>query len=319
MLARPDPGECATTGEAPDFNAVVGGHQLSLNEGNVSWRAGVNWTPNDATLLYGNVSKGYKNGQFPTLPGSALVQLIPVVQEELLAYEVGVKATLADDTLQVNAAVFYYDYTDKQIRGALEDFIFGSLPALVNVPESRVQGFEVVATWLPVDGLRITPSISLADSKVQGEFRNFDPFFKGGNAGTKDFSGQDFPQAPEFQANLNVSYSWEVTAGWSAFVGANLNYQEETFSFFVDECKEPGVPCTKTDAQIISGDSDLPIPDRTLLDLRAGVQNDEWKLWLWGRNVTDEHYWTRNSKVNDSIVRFTGMPATYGVTVSYSN
>ena len=49
----------------------------------------------------------------------------------------------------------------------------------------------------------------------------------------------------------------------------------------VDECKEPGVPCTKVDAQIIAGDSDLPIPDRTLVDLRFGVENDQWKLWLW--------------------------------------
>jgi iron complex outermembrane receptor protein len=118
---------------------------------------------------------------------------------------------------------------------------------------------------------------------------------------------------------LDVSYDWEVAGGWMAFVGANVNYQDETTSFFVDECKEPGVPCTKTDAEIISGDSDLPIPSRTLVDLRAGIENDHWKLFLWGRNVTDEYYWTRASKVNDSIVRLAGMPRTYGITVSYFN
>lgn len=314
-----DPLACATTGPAPTFNSVAGGHKGSLDEDNTSWRVGLNWDASDSTMIYGNVSKAYKNGQFPTLPGSAEVQLFPVVQEELLAYEIGAKSTLADGSLQLNGAIFYYDYEDKQIRGALEDAIFGSLPALVNVPESHVQGFELIATWLPIEGLNISPSVSWADTEVDGTFRNFDPFFKPGNTGTKDFSGQDFPQAPELQANLNISYNWELTNGWTAFVDANVNYQEETTSFFVDECKEPGVPCTKTDAEIISGDSDLPVPSRTLVDLRAGVENDQWKLWFWGRNVTDEFYWTRNAKVNDSLVRFPGMPQTYGVTVSYRN
>ncbi len=315
----PEPGECGTTGYAPTFNPVVGGHKDSLDEDNTSWRIGLNWTMNNDTLIYGNVSKGYKNGQFPTLPGSAAIQLVPVVQEELLAYEIGLKTTLFEDTLQLNAATFYYDYTDKQVRGALEDSIFGSLPALVNVPDSEVRGVEMLITWLPIEGLRISPSVSYADSEVEGSFRNFDAFFKAGNAGTKDFSGQDFPHAPELQANLDVSYYWEVARNWTAFAGVNANYQEQTFSFFVDKCKEPGVPCTKTDAQILSGDSDLPIPSRTLVDLRLGVENDRWKIWLWGRNVTDKYYWTRNSKVNDSIVRFAGMPRMYGITFSVRN
>jgi len=313
-----EPGECSTTGAAPDFNPVPNGHDLSLDEDNTSWRVGVNWAMNDETLVYGNVSKAYKNGQFPTLPGSALVQLQAVVQEELLAYEIGAKSTLLDGSLQLNGAVFYYDYTDKQILGALEDPVFGALPALVNVPESSVQGYELIATWLPIDGLTISPSVSYADTEVDGTFRNFDAFFKPGfNDGTKDFSGQDFPQAPELQANLAITYSWAVMNGWTAFVGTNVNYQEETHSFFVDECKEPGVPCTREDAQEISGDTTLPVPDRTLVDVRAGIENNNWKIWAWGRNVTDEYYWTRHSKVNDTIVKLTAMPRTYGISVSY--
>ena len=312
------PGECSTTGPGPDFNPVPTGHNLSLNEDNTSWRVGVNWAANDTTLVYGNVSKAYKNGQFPTLPGSAISQLQPVVQEELLAYEIGAKATLADGSVQLNAAAFYYDYEDKQILGALEDAIFGSLPALVNVPESHVQGFELVATWLPVAGLSIAPSVSFADTEVDGEFRNFDAFFGGTNSGTKDFSGQDFPQAPELQANLAVNYTWEVMDGWTAFVGANVNYQEETNSFFVDECKEAGVTCTREDAGELSGDTTLPVPERTLVDVRAGLENDNWKVWFWGRNVTDEYYWTRHSKVNDAIIKLPAMPRTYGISASYA-
>ncbi len=95
----------------------------------------------------------------------------------------------------------------------------------------------------------------------------------------------------------------------------------ETSSFFVDECvdecKEPGVPCTREDAQELSGDTTLPVPQRTLVDVRAGIENNQWKVWLWGRNVTDEYYWTRYRKVNDSIIRLPAMPRTYGITASY--
>jgi len=313
------PGQCATTGPAPTFNPDPNGHKLSLNEDNTSWRVGVNWAMNDETLVYGNISKAFKNGQFPTLSGSAYPQIQAVVQEELLAYEIGAKSTLADGSVQLNAAAFYYDYTDKQLLGALEDPVFGSLAALVNVPESHVKGFEFSATWLPLDGLTISPSLSYADTEVDGTFRNFDAFFNGStNSGSKNFSGNDFPQAPELQWNLAITYNWEVMDGWTAFVGTNVNYQDETNSFFVDQCKEAGVSCTRTDAGEISGDTTLGVPDRTLVDLRAGIENNNWKVWLWGRNVTDEYYWTRHSKVNDSILKLPAMPRTYGITASYS-
>jgi outer membrane receptor protein involved in Fe transport len=35
------------------------------------------------------------------------------------------------------------------------------------------------------------------------------------------------------------------------------------------------------------------------------------------RNATDKHYWTSSLHVNDVLLRYTGMPRTYGVTVTY--
>ncbi len=115
-----------------------------------------------------------------------------------------------------------------------------------------------------------------------------------------------------------MTYSWAMMDGWTAFVGTNVNYQEKTNSFFVDECKEPGLPCTREDAGQISGDTTLPVPERTLVDVRAGIENNNWRVWLWGRNVTDEYYWTRHSKVNDTILKLTAMPRTYGISATYS-
>jgi len=57
---------------------------------------------------------------------------------------------------------------------------------------------------------------------------------------------------------------------------------------------------------------------RALLDVRAGIERGPWRAWVWGRNITDKHYWNAASHVNDVLLRYTGMPATYGATVTYS-
>jgi len=50
-----------------------------------------------------------------------------VVQEKLTAYELGLKATLADRKVQANVSVFYYDYADKQISTYFADPIYTAL------------------------------------------------------------------------------------------------------------------------------------------------------------------------------------------------
>ncbi|HEU4430584.1 MAG TPA: TonB-dependent receptor [Myxococcota bacterium] len=326
------PGNCASFGPPPLYRPEPAGFTDELDEDNVSWRVGLNYNVTPDILAYANVSKGYKSGSFPTVASAAFYQLFPAKQEELLAYEVGGKAGLFDGTLQLNGAFFYYDYTDKQVLGAVADLIFGSLPALVNVPESHVIGFELSSIWQPLDGLRIAPSVSYAKSEIDGTFRNFDPFFNTANNGaTKDFAGEPFPNAPDWQVNVDTQYEWPI-GDWSAFVGANVNYQAETRGFFYDRCNETGIDsvtgrpitCTKDYIGSIPAASrngpnatDLVINARALLDVRAGVQRGAWRAWAWGRNITDKHYWTASSHVNDVLLRYTGMPATYGVTVSY--
>ncbi len=309
------PGACATTGPPPTFEPVASGFKSKLDEDNISWRINANWTPTDAQLWYANISQGYKSGSFPTVATSAVVQLRPATQEKLLAYEVGTKLRLLEGTMQLNAAAFYYDYEDKQILGAIADPTFGSLPALVNVPNSHVIGGELDLQWYPIDGLRLEPSVSYAKSEVDGTFFNYDPFFGPTNPDQKDFSGEKFPNAPTWTANFDAEYDWNLQSGWTAFFGGHVNYQSDTVGFFYDRCQDPARSCTRTALPGLVGNSKLVIPERTLLDLRAGVENDKWRIWAWGENVTDEYYWTDSAHVNDALVRYTGMPRTYGVTV----
>src|SRR3546814_4161398 len=92
------------------------------------------------TLLYANISKGYKGGTFPVQGAVIEQQYRPVTQESVLAYEIGLKTDLFDGRAHLNLAAFYYDYKDKQVIGRALFPPFGPQGVLVNVPKSRIFG-----------------------------------------------------------------------------------------------------------------------------------------------------------------------------------
>ncbi len=117
--------------------------------------------------MYASVSKGYKNGIFITTGATFAAALDPATQESVLAYEAGVKLSLLNRKMQLNAAVFHYDYRDKQIRGRIIDPVVGGLNQLLNIPESRISGAEVQLIWEPVGGLTFNGGVTYISSKIR--------------------------------------------------------------------------------------------------------------------------------------------------------
>lgn len=286
---------------------TVGEVRRELDEDNVSWRAGIDYKPNPDTLLYASVSKGYKSGSFPLLSASDAAQFNPVTQEAVTAYELGAKLTVLDNTAQINGAVFYYDYSDKQLKGRViaDPDVFGPLEALVNVPQARIQGAELQVDLAPVDGLRLSVGATYLDTKVKGSFVNFDSY---GNR--VDFGGSTFPYTPEFQLVADAQYDWSLGADVGAFVGANASYQSNTKAVLGDARQTPSADLT--------AQGGLTIDSYTLVDLRAGLSlaDERYKISAFVRNVGDTYYWTNATRITDTTVRFTGRPRTFGVTFS---
>jgi iron complex outermembrane receptor protein len=324
------PGKCGTTGSAPLFqslgNVFPGGF---LNQSNVSWRAGANWKVTPDTLLYVIVSQGYKGGSFPTVAMSSAAQATPVRQENLIAYEGGFKGNWLHNQATLNGAIFYYDYSNKQILGAETDPIFGPLAELVNVPKSHVIGFELSGTYAPgwLRGLTIVPAVSYQYSHIDhctpsprypgcinGNFFTPDAFSK-----TVNVTGQAFPSAPDWQASFDAEYDWKIPHDITAFVGFHLTYDDATHTGFQDN-NPPVTPPVYDQALTCGGPVFCyeagKVPPYTLLDLRAGIERGPWAFQIWGRNVTNKWYWTAADRVNDTILRYTGMPTTYGITIS---
>jgi len=291
-------GSCITVNTTTGVPGLV---EKSLDEDSTSGKVALNYSVNDDALLYLSYSRGYKSGSFPTLAATVDVQYLPVTQEKLDAYELGFKWTLAEGAAQLNGAVFYYDYTDKQLLGKVQDPAFGSLFRLQNIPESKVKGAEIELQWTPLDGLFISLAGSFIDTKVK-EFVSFTQ----DSAVPFDLSGSKFPLTPDNEFMALVNYEWPVGEKLMAFVGGDLSYSDG-FQTDYSSDEAPLKPVYKVDSY-------------TLLGLRAGVRSSDgrWSLMAWGRNITDEFYASNVYKSIDSIIRTNGMPATYGLTFSYN-
>jgi outer membrane receptor protein involved in Fe transport len=286
-------GSCVTL-TPPPASTPVAIVQKSLNENNVSWRLGLSWKPAPDQMVYLTVTKGYKAGSFPSVAALTPDQFDPIQQESVLAYEAGFKSTLLDRTLQLDAAVFYYDYRDKQLIG-FKTTAFGNLPGFISIPKSQVPGAEVDVVWRPIEPLTVSLGASYVDSKVTSSLVTNDPF---GNAESID--GEAFPNSPKWHLTGDVQYKAQLAQGWLWFAGAGAQYRSATTAAF-------------------AGGPLFNVRGYTLLDLRGGVEseNGRWRVTAWGNNVTDQFYVTNVSHVVDAVARVTGMPATYGVTLGY--
>jgi iron complex outermembrane recepter protein len=299
-------------GDCTNFlaNFVPGVFTDTLQEDNFSWRGGVDYKPTRNVLLYANVAKGYKAGSFPVVGTTSFESYLPVTQESLLDYEVGFKAQFFDRKIGLDGAAFYYDYANKQLLTKRVDPLVGAIPALANIPKSRVIGAELELTAAPVESLLFSAGLTYLDGQITQ--------YTGVNAATvpTNFAGTPIPFTPTWQYQLTADYNFPIEGGIRPFVGASLSGRTDTSSIIgsaVGAIINPGyrssVPLAST----------YDLPAYWTLDLRAGVASADgtWRLWVWGKNVTDKYYWNNVVTAFEVIDRYAGQPATYGVTLNY--
>lgn len=285
-------------------NGAPGAYVDSLKEDNISYRVGVDFKPRPGLLFYANVAKGYKAGGFPVVSASTFSQYLPVTQESVLAYEAGFKASLLDRALQLNGAAFYYDYKDKQLRSKTVDPTFGILDILQNIPKSTVKGFELEAVIRPASNLVFNLAFTYIDAKIDQ--------FTGVNAGgvTANFAGADVPYTPKYQVGTNVDWNLPVGNDYEIFAGSSLNFRSDTVAVIGGNLNPNNLvaPVPRV----------FEIDSYATLDLRLGLQapDNRWRVWVWGKNVTNTYYFNNVVAVFDTVSRYAGMPRTYGLSAS---
>jgi len=289
-----------------------------LDDDYFSWRLAANYDLTDDASVYASYSRGYKAGSFPSLAAVSSDQLDPVVKEQLDAYEIGFKMSLAGGAAQLNGAAFYYDYTDKQLLTKVLVPVFRQAFALGNVDESEVVGLELDLQWVPIEGLTLAAAGSWLDTEIT------DGIGFNQKSEKLDFEGSDLPFTSEFEAFVSAQYEWSISNTLGAMVALDASYTDDANSDFEGKGNSTlpaSLPAFDIDfpSAPYSYDENYVIDSYTLVNARVGLQSNDgqWRGYIWGRNLTDEFYTSTTLQNNRSVARYPGMGRTYGLTFEY--
>ena len=206
-------------------------------------------------LVYASATRGARSGGFDriaSVPG-------PYDTEYLWNYEVGFKSEWLNRTLTFNAAAFYIDWTDQQIK---EMFLPG-VTRTVNAGESHSKGFELEASWRPATGLDLSGFLGV----THGEYDEFTYFVTGAN-----LAGNKLVNTPEMTAGLSAQYKWPIS-GTSLFGVVRADYLYTGDQYFDPEnlLKQSGY---------------------SIVNARLGVETEKFSAMLFAKNLFDEDYRT---------------------------
>jgi len=151
---------------APFFNEsrILSGSPDKFNWEETTGRIGIDWQINDNTMLYAFFTRGYKpGGANPAIPPEfQSTSGFDFEQEDVDAWEIGVKNTLLDGSMILNANLFTYDYTGLQVARIKNNSSINE-----NI-DANITGLELEMFWNPQENLQIDFNYSWLDTEVDG-------------------------------------------------------------------------------------------------------------------------------------------------------
>jgi iron complex outermembrane receptor protein len=250
----------------------------------------VQFRPNDNIMYFGTISTGYKSGGFAGSPGNIIAATRPVEPEGVINYEIGFKGDFADNTLRLNASIFFMDYTDLQtVRfGPVPGSEFGTFQT-TNVGSADIKGLEIDYLWMATDNFSISGYYAYLDSEVDGLTLNT-------ATGPQDFSGDPLRQSPKNSYTVILDYKLPTGSGEFGF-RMQFAHIDEQHNDYVTR--------------------DVTIVEETdLLDASITWVSPQgrYQMLLWGKNLTDEGYIAHSYRIGPGTVGVWGAPLTVGLT-----
>ena len=288
------------------------------------------WTPDDDSLWYFSIGKGIKPAGIDVLGGGGQPAQTPLnafdlstqggfnqavravkeaylgerifEEEEMLAYELGSKQTFSGGFGDVvfNSAVFFQDYTDKQVSvRTVNPATLLTTRQTINAGSAEVLGVELDARWAtPIDGLSINANYTWLDT----EYIDFEEFTSSENTIAKlgciegfddpssptnpalsqcrvNRAGKELERAPEHALSINANYTRPL-AGTNLewFVEGDAQYQDERWA---------------------DSENTSLFEDYTKVNLRLGLEADNWEAVLFVDNAFDDDTITSGSEIPD--------------------
>lgn len=241
-----------------------------ISESGNRYKANLSFTPNEATLIYGQWSEGFRLGKGQGVPPAASCDIdnngkLDFTNADLTSrveadttenFELGTKFSKLDKRLTINSALFRINW--KNIPVTIQNSSESCAPLfsiINNVGEARSQGIEIETSYV------LSPNIiiNLAASYMDTEWTEVrDPVIK----------GERLVYAPRTNANLGVEYKFMLDS-YPSFVRTDISYigEYETWN--------------KANPSPTGG-------DYVSLNLRAGVNVEQWTFSIYVSNLTNE-------------------------------
>ncbi len=285
---------------------------LERKDDDITWRVNLDYTPTDNDLIYLSATKGSRAGGFNLVYFSANRSF---KTESLISYELGYKGTLRDGTMQLNSAVYYYDYKNVET--------FGTGPSAYNpvdtstsvfsVPTAMIIGWDTDLDWLITDNLTLGANFSYTHSEYTDNFTVNDP-----NDPNRppslfdplqipiDLDGKQMLQVPEMKGGVYAQYTFQMADRGSLTFLANWSWIDKVYfsAFESDEDAAPSYQRTDLRATWIS-------------------PSTAWTVAAFADNVFDEiglrqvdHYGS-NEDVNFRRSGSNTIPQQLGISVDY--
>lgn len=267
----PDTQDFDNDGNTTETVKALTGGVANYSGDKVDWRVALDYRLSDELMVYASVATGFKGGGSNPRPFNAF-QLLAFGPEELVAYEIGVKADLFNRRLRVNTSVFQNEYDAIQVGVSpcplppeLSAFATPSA-CRINGGDARIKGFEVELNAEPIDDLRIDASLSHIDFQYQRVA-----------AGTGILLTDRGTGMPSWKWSAGAQYRIDLGSAGSLTPRIDVNYQAETFTGF------DGVGANRL-AQFL--------PAFTVANARLTWRNEDEDLSvaLEVTNLTDEYY-----------------------------
>lgn len=256
-------------------------------------------------MLFVSAAKGVKAGGFN--PAAYLPENRTFDQDSNWTYELGIRNTLANGRMRLNATLFWIDWKDVQIPAA-DPGNPAVLPVSItrNLGTVESKGIELEAAVAVTDRWSVEATGYYGDAKYADGTRDLrwartpavcDDIVCPMNG---DIGGNQMERQSKYQATLGTEWRDGLPFGADLeyFVRADAAYQSK---------------------QYIEAMNLAWIPGRTLLNATSGVSGRSWDVQLWARNLLDKKYVSGVTlgSPNAYYNAYLGERRTFGITASY--
>lgn len=270
---------------------TTAGLTRKVNFNNLSPEVTLSYRPDRNLNIYASYKEGFLSGGFSSLAPTAGViagtQQVSYDQQVTRGWEGGVKASLLDNRLRANLAVYNYKTIGLQVGVTTQ----GVQQELRNAGSVRTKGVDFDVTYrTPLDGLSINAAVNYNKGyyidyqascyRGQSSATCFNQVSRvtGQTALLQDLSGQALVRAPRWTANAGFNYDRPLNGGYYLGLSANISHSD---AYFTDTTNTPG-----------GRQKGYELLDASV---RFRQEGQGWEVALIGRNLTDTYYFVRSS------------------------